>query len=1261
MADTPTQTIRDLITGFNSMSAQLGLTPMSAQGGYNMPVTPMPSVKHPGQISAEVMQFASQQMQATVQAGAQIRHLPSPGVLGLQPAALMPSPGGAQGAYAEQYQARMQQIEGNYMTPYQAQGYAGMSGQPGFAGLPSPIFRTAPSMGIYRPSLATPPPIGLAREQPFVPTPFTPALPSPMFQQPWQQRYQQGQLADERMFSATMAAAPTAAYVGAGALTTALGGAIGGRYGTLGRIGGLAAGAAAGFGLIGRGAEAGMEMGVTSPIVNMRAMGRQLEQVSQQFVVGGQDLNQLTGQGLSARASVGLANRMQRDVAGGMTGGFNMRDMMRMTGMAADTGMLDMAQSSEQIANQMRNVARGLQSFMRIAQEPDIRKAMQQMSAFRTMGLTIPETNVAAANAVQFARMAGVSPATLAATAGAPGAMTFQQLGMTAGLGFQVGGAAAGLGQQAIAGGAFNPAQLAMAGGKSGVTQTLTEAAGAGLGVDFPILSMLTRNSRGQLSIDPGKARDVMSGKMSLSEQAQMGAENVNRLGGERVIMELSTRMNELRDQLGRQLGPQGSVLLAMRQATNLMQEVPGMSLGGALQHLGMSMQQARTIEIMGESPQFWKNVRQQSDVNINQLREEERARREHMMDASTLWGRTKSWWREPGMLDSARDSLRSAATSVSQWFTDRSERLKAAEEGATYAPPSEMLSVRSAGVQSAIDRFTRSGGNRRMDAMYGAEVRRGAGPTFGEQMGGLWNTALGVGQVAAGVFGGPLGGMGAAAVGGMLESNAPAESRYVAAMRARGGISGTLAGMMPGLTALGGNEALGAMADYEARGAASAAGAMRAGAGLSAREAIATRSKLRQTANVVAQSLGKSIGKNVDLHGLAVTGAINVFKQKTGLTRWGHEAATDDELKKGVIESIVAGGVSRDVAEKYVNSSWDSGLKQTVLRSAQRIAPDSAKGGMAQTLESEGYLGKVTGENIKDVESKIESLEKGVMWGMGAGGIDVGWSRAGVSKKAEEAYKEHAMTRSTDEMLYLQAKALGEDSEEGKAIISRLREKMGAEKFDVMRESAEQVDLGAAKEAFESAGKVSAKAKEGMFLGAETVKGTLLAGRARSQGLRGIGALSEGLQSKFGAIVKGGAGGAETAIQGLMTDTDAMRQLEKESPELAKLVEAYKGAEGDTEKRADIAQQFYGHLQRSGAKSGKSKYGGAGAGGEAEGKAREERGVSESIEEAIKQGKVGEALAKAVPVLADAAGDLKESAKKMNDMAGKISLAMKL
>jgi hypothetical protein len=237
---------------------------------------------------------------------------------------------------------------------------------------------------------------------------------------------------------------------------------------------------------------------------------------------------------------------MQDMISGGQIQGFNIRDLTKLTAQAGQLGMLDMAQSGEQIAQTMKNLARNLQVFMRLAQEPDVTRAMQQMGQMRAMGLTIPETTLAMHNAYRFAQQAGTSVPNLMRQPGLPGAMTFQQLGMTAGAGMQVGMASAGMARQAVAAGAFTPGQLTMAGGVQGLGQSLTEAAGAALGVNFQTMAMLTRNAQGALTVDPRRLRGLTTGQYSLQQQAEMGADNVSRLGGTRAITEMHTRINEI-------------------------------------------------------------------------------------------------------------------------------------------------------------------------------------------------------------------------------------------------------------------------------------------------------------------------------------------------------------------------------------------------------------------------------------------------------------------------------------------------------------------------------------------------------------------------------------------------------------------------------------------------------------------------------------------------------------------------------------------
>lgn len=1260
------ETIRELLTGFNSLAMHVGMTPISFQNqGFQTPQTP--ALKTPGEFSQEMMQRVSQQSEATVRAVQQVRMTPGPGILGLNPASVS-------NTYAAQYQSRMQDIESRYLSPHQAQQFT-RGGQPAFMNMPSPIFQTAPSMGIFRPNMTLPPPIPLAREAPIIPSPFAPTPPTPFFQTPGQMAYQQRALADERMFAGTMAAAPTAANLMAGGITTAAGWGLGGRIGqalggargaAIGRLGGLIGGAALGFGALGGLAEQGVETGIVNPIVQRRAFGRQLEQISQQFVVGGADLNPITGRGLATRPAVQLAGAMQQDVEGGQTAGFNMRDMMRITGMAAQGGMLDMAQNGEQVRQQMRNVARGLRSFMEIAQEPDVRRAMQQMSSMRTMGLTIPETNVAMRNAQTFARMAGTTVQNLQAQAGMPGAMTFQQMGMTAGLGMQVGQAAAGLTQQAIAGGAFTPGQLAMAGGQGGLTQTLTEAGAAGLGVNFPLLAMLRRGGGGQgaLEIDPERARRIMRGDITLSQQAQMGAENIQRLGGANAISELSTRLNELRDELGRTLGPQGTTMYTMRQAVNVMKDIPGLTFGGALRQLGLSPQQARSMEIMGQSPQFWQNLRQQHDVNIRQMREEEATRRERIAEASSLTGRMGTWWRGRGMLDRPGEMVRSASQSISEWWTERNLAQDAAERGATYVPESRMMRVEDQRVQEQINRFVQTGGQRRWEQAQGRALRGQAAPiTFGQAAGAGWNTALGVGAGIATLATGGLAGAALGIGGGLIEpyvtSGAAAESQYIQAMRAGGGLRGALAGALPSIAAMtAGTPEEQRQRIEEVRQAGTIGGAIRAGQGLSTRESLAVQRDLRSAAAETARATGTRLGKNVDLMSLAVTGALNIFRQKTGLTRWGHEAATPREMQRSMVESMVAGGVDRQFAEKYVKGQWDRGLKEIVMRKVEPLLTDATRGGYTASIEAERVESAIAGANLKEVQASAEALEETAMDKELA--MHGGFLRVGASEEAQQNYKEMAMKHSARQMLYLQARSLG-DTEEGRAIRKRLRDEMGATEFEALEERMRGVPRMSEEQrrAFRYAGEQSAaRSSTEMLTQAEQQRAGFIGRRARIQGAVGAAQYAERMGA-FQSIVQQGQAGVGATLESM--DENQLRDLERENPELARIARQYKGTT-DEGRRGQLSREFYSRVQGVGSRTTRRELGGRGMGGAAERREREQMGAEEGIWSMIKS-RAKKAVLGGEPTeeLADAAGELREVTKDLKDTVQAARLMLKM
>jgi hypothetical protein len=1271
MADSG-QTIRELLSGFNNMQASLGLLPTSGQSqGFQGGMTPPPQMKHPGEISVEMVQRASQQASYTMQAAMMPRQMPAPGVLGLTagnaPVAPPPQQGGVGGQFSREFGARMQSIQSQYMSPYQAQFYAGASGQEGFQNLPSPTFMTPPSMGIFRPAAPPPPPIQIARDRPFITTPFTPRMPAPMFQTAQEMRHQQGVGYDEDMWSGVMGAVPTAGRLGMGALGM-LGGAsfgagaaaaaFGPRAAGLGRVGGMIGGAALGFGALGGMAERGME-GLMQPIVQTRAFGRQLETLTQPNVVGGADVNSVTGRGLTARAGIGLANQMQGMVGRGETSGFNMRDLMKITGSAADTGMLDMAQSGEQIASTVRNIARGLSSFMRIAQEPDLRRAMQQMSSMRTMGLTIPETTVAMQNAQTYARMSGTSVEGIM-RAGMPGAMTFQQQGMTAGLGMQVGMGALGMARQAVAAGAYTPGQLAMAGGVSGIQQTLTEGSAAGLGVNFPIAAMVMKNAQGKLAIDPSRVSQLMSGQLNMSQQAAMASENIGQLGdpakggGVHVIQELSSRMNELRDEMGRALGPQGSLLYTMQQAQNLRKEVPGLTFGSALTMMGMNAQQARTTEIWGEDPGTWRNLRRQSQMSIERMRSEESDRLEAVQGGASVMsrlGRTGVGQFLGGAIRRTGDIGHDIAGGVASWWSDRTSSSDAAERGAGFYRQSNLLGTESKRSRKALDEYFSSGSY--MKAMEGeqSEFARGADPISGEALrGSLFNAAIGVAGMA-------VGGVAGLALPAFVNSGASQTSKYYQSLRAQGGVTGAMAGLSASATNI-----LGYLAGEDHQQETVAAGdavgelgrAFSSAGGMTADTVKEVRKNQRELSRQYESKFGKTSGTGFDDD--TETGVVNDLlgdlKSKAGVFQGTMDI---NDVKQRIIDSMVRRGKSKAFATKYVNSQSDA--VELVLRRAEREAGPDAAATIAKIRESQGLGGFGAAMDFKErqkvIEDKIDQLREDT------GAND--WFN--VSKETFKEFATLATETPEDEMLYMQSLALRGDGDIAGAdkILNQIKgdkttlsERLGSkfqnltkDQKDMMRRSA-KASLSSGKGAAEYLKKV----KSGILTG------------------RGMGEASAVEASMVDAGITGAKGisvGTTAAVEEVMSKiAQDSKQREKLSPDEAKALQEWEKAKSPEDKQAAVIKFQSSMRKRAGAMGTTGELGGRGAGGAAEGREQDAQKRRDELEKSISDtGWFGdsdkEKFAKAVNVFGDGAIALQKSTENLSGLSNALALHLRM
>lgn len=628
MPDTPAEyaEFSGALSDYNSMQRQAGLIPPAFQP---------PPVPFPGQVSAALAQGGP---------GA-VASLTNP--MAMNPmGAFRGSPGTSFGAgffpgqQLQTYTTQSPMFQGptGVMMPMPVSApFNAYSGMNPYAGLAARgPYQGPPSL--FSPYAPAPPPAYAGQMASM--GPFMPNVAPSMFNTSYSAGLERQQIAADTSYAQRVAGGGILSRLGtdfaAGAAGAAIGHRFGGRIGAA--VGGIAGFLGSEFSGLAQGAQNLFMNQVGAPLLHQRAMTGGIEELSRGFISSGPSLH-AGGAGFSHHAAAEVASGI-RDMASSssfqrQTGGrFNQQDLFRVTQEAARSDMFTGVQNADQMTGRVRDIAKSLTSFMQLAQEPDIQRAIQTMGQLRASGLNLSETLQAVSQGRSFARMAGQSFAELASQGGAMGSQTFQSMGLTQGLGMQTGMMNYALARGAQAGGTLNPQLMNLVGGAAGLSN-LNNVFSASM-LQQPMLAPSVMSASGGINI--GALQNLLSGNTNAFSQVSAGTsalQNMARAQGPGGLASAIAMQPLLQDTIGRALQAQGPFAQRSFENQNIMSSMGRMNLSGSggfltmAQAMGMDRSQAvaRLQEL--QDPAYFQRQRDQIEIRRSERRQAEIERNE--------------------------------------------------------------------------------------------------------------------------------------------------------------------------------------------------------------------------------------------------------------------------------------------------------------------------------------------------------------------------------------------------------------------------------------------------------------------------------------------------------------------------------------------------------------------------------------------------------------------------------------------------------
>lgn len=912
-------TIRQLLGGLNSMSMHMGLLPMqgaqamAGAGSQFQALPPPPQIMHPSNAALQAMQQQQMAMQQTLMAAQQTRYIPPPSA---------PTPSmGAMSAFGS-------------FNPFAPSGIQGGGG--GQSG-------------------------GQAGQVPSVFNPFfTPSLPRAHFSVPAMRHAQVAQAHQSQWMSGMAGAGDMLGGMAGGAI----GGAIGSMFGPLGTMAGSFLGDKLGSAVTGM---------IFNPVVKDFARGRQIQSMTSPFMVSGPNLNTLTGQGMDQYAArqtaTGLRN-LKRDYDFERTG-FNSNDTMKIMGLSSEQGLLTGAQTPDQLVKKVKDISKTVKVLMRITGDPDVRDAIQSLGQMRDIGFQgLANQAGAVASRQSFARMAGMSPAAMLQT-GMGGADMASQFGLVGATGFSAGMAGAAMGNMAASSGALSDLQLARAGGRQGLGQINTMGSLAAMNDERYLLASMRRGEGGKLSVDMGAYRQSQT--MTLDEVSRKSAEVLRNMGAEG-IFQWNTQKQELKDQIAQKLSPFEGGLNMYRQAMAYKNRVPGMTLGTALQaSTGLDANQARSLEVQGQSTEYWNSMIQQQKI-MGQ-------------DAAAQRIASSEQYRTPGVITRLGRGIRGTIAGIGEGisspfraFSEHMARVNeeedAASRGQNISRYTDLDIVRNSGERRLLQESLKRGG---LNAM----VSGGGIGSLSDDDGDYSARDAALGAVAGSIVPG-IGTLAGAVIGGSgrmrnrftsaLGLTAQSSSNRLASIANRGK-NNWFFGLHPFASFGGTNvENFSDLQNYQG-----------AAAGIENAQTLGVDKAVALSKGISSTTRGKYINGDAILDG-TTRNMIGILKDIGAGTIGGSDAAREDHIKRSYLWSAKING---GMTEGEAVASWNThkeGIVASVAKDVyasgdQKLIEPWEK---ARTLTTEGGAIDLMGSTEKASKALDESLDK-----LGLGNVD--------------------------------------------------------------------------------------------------------------------------------------------------------------------------------------------------------------------------------------------------------------------------------